>query len=96
MFARAEPRKAFERIAALTRHVVGLLQARGWELKIASDPERRSAIILVRHPDAPGAVAALARQGIIVDHRAGYVRVSPHFYNTPGENEAFVAALGAP
>jgi selenocysteine lyase/cysteine desulfurase len=95
MFARAEPRKAFERIAALTRHLVGLLQAQGWELKIASDPERRSANILVRHPDAPGAVAALARQGIIVDHRAGYVRISPHFYNTVDENAAAVAALAA-
>jgi selenocysteine lyase/cysteine desulfurase len=40
-------------------------------------------------------VHTLADQGIIVDHRAGYVRISPHFYNTVDENAAAVAALVA-
>jgi kynureninase len=94
MFAQADPAKAFARIRALTTHLVDGLQRAGWELKMARDPARRSAIILVRHPDAPRAVARLAERGIIVDHRAGYVRVSPHFYNTADENDAFLAALG--
>ncbi len=48
---------------------------------------------MIRHDDAAGAVARLAERNLIVDHRAGYVRVSPHFYNTPEENERFVRAL---
>jgi kynureninase len=95
IFAEAGERAIYRRIAALTGHLVGLLDEGGFELKIARDPARRSGIVMVRHPDAAGAVARLALQGIIVDHRAGYVRVSPHFYNTVEENERFVAALRA-
>ena len=93
MFAQADPAKAFARIRALTDHLVGLLEDGGFELKMARDPARRSAIILARHDDAPGAVRRLADRNLIVDHRAGYVRVSPHFYTTAAENELFVSAL---
>lgn len=93
IFAEAGPDRIYERIRALTGDLVGRLREAGFELKTAADPARRSGIILVRHPDAAGAVQRLALRGIIVDHRAGYVRVSPHFYNTVAENEAFVAAL---
>ncbi len=62
-------------------------------MKIARDPARRSGIVLVRHDDAPGAVHRLAQRNIIVDYRAGFVRVSPHFYNTPDENRLFIQAL---
>jgi selenocysteine lyase/cysteine desulfurase len=43
--------------------------------------------------DAAGAVARLAAQGVIVDHRAGHVRISPHFYNTVAENAWVVGML---
>ena len=95
IFAQAGPAKAFERIKALTEDLVARLDDAGFELKIARDPARRSGIVMVRHADAPGAVHRLAQQGIIVDHRAGYVRISPHFYNTLDENAAAVAALAA-
>jgi selenocysteine lyase/cysteine desulfurase len=93
IFAEAGQDRAYERIAALTADLVALAEEAGFEMKIAHDPRHRSGIILIRHDDAPGAVHALAQQNIIVDHRAGYVRVSPHFYNTPDENRLFVEAL---
>jgi kynureninase len=93
IFAEAGEAAVYERIAALTADVVERVAAAGFEMKIASDPARRSGIVMVRHPDAPGAVHRLAQRGIVVDHRAGYVRVSPHFYNTVAENELFVQAL---
>lgn len=93
IFAEAGQDRAYERIAALTEDLVGLADAEGWEMKIARDPRHRSGIILVKHDDAAGAVRQLADRNIIVDHRAGYVRVSPHFYNTPDENRLFVEAL---
>lgn len=92
IFADAGQDRAYERIAALTADLVGLAEAAGMEMKIAGE-KHRSGIILIRHDDAPGAVHALAQQNIIVDHRAGYVRVSPHFYNTPDENRLFIEAL---
>ncbi len=84
-------------VAARNRELTGLLvegcRSRGWELTVASAPERRSAIVMVRHPDPAGAVAHLAEAGIIVDHRPGHVRVSPHFYNTPEEIGGCIEAL---
>jgi kynureninase len=93
IFAEAGQDRIYERIAALTEDVVTLAREAGFELKIAEDPARRSGIILIRSDDAPAAVQRLADKNIIVDHRAGYVRVSPHFYNTPEENRKFIAAL---
>ncbi|HEX5724781.1 MAG TPA: aminotransferase class V-fold PLP-dependent enzyme [Longimicrobiaceae bacterium] len=95
IFAEAGEARIFARVKALAEDLVERLRAAGFDLRVANDPARRSAILLVKHPDAPGAVHALAEQGIIVDYRAGTVRVSPHFYNTPEENERFVEALRA-
>jgi kynureninase len=92
IFAEAGEAKVYERIRALTADLVGRLQADGRELKIA-DEAHRSGIIMVRHDDAAGAVHRLADHNLVVDHRAGYVRVSPHFYNTLEENDAFVELL---
>jgi kynureninase len=93
IFAEAGHAAVYARIAALKEDLITRLEAAGFEVKGAKDPARRTAIILVRHHDASGAVRRLAERGIIVDYRAGYVRVSPHFYNTLEENEMFVAAL---
>jgi kynureninase len=48
---------------------------------------------MVQHADPPGAVAHLASAGVIVDHRPGHVRVSPHFYNTEEEIRFFAETL---
>lgn len=83
----------FARIKALAESLLEQLRERGWHVQCAPEADRRSAIVMVRHHDAAGAVRALARQGIIVDYRGTYVRVSPHFYNTPDENRLFLEAL---
>ena len=94
IFAEAGKEAVYERVAGLTAHLVSLLENAGFALKIA-DEAHRSGIVLMKHDDAPGAVHRLAQQGIVVDHRTGYVRLSPHFYNTEAENELTVAALAA-
>jgi selenocysteine lyase/cysteine desulfurase len=85
-------------IVARNRHLTGHLIARcedeGLRLRLA-EPERRSAIVMVRHDDPPGAVRHLAADGIIVDHRPGHVRVSPHFYNTEEEIDRCVERLAS-
>jgi kynureninase len=92
IFREAGEDAIYARIRALTAHLVSLAEEAGMELRIA-DEARRSGIVMIRHEDAAGAVRRLADRNIIVDHRAGFVRVSPHFYNTADENLRFVEAL---
>jgi len=83
-----------ERNAALTAHLADGARAAGFRL--ADVPEgHRTAIVMIHHHDPPGAVRHLAEQGIIVDYRPGFVRVSPHFYNTAQEVDRCVEALAA-
>ncbi len=77
---------------ALTERLIEGCGDAGFSLRLAA-PEQRSAIVMVRHDDPARAVRALAEQGIIVDHRPGHVRVSPHFYNTEAEVDRCIEAL---
>lgn len=77
----------------LTDRLIDRCQEAGFPLRISPNPEDRSAIVLIGHDHPARAVAELATRGIIVDHRPGVVRVSPHFYNTEGEVDDCVAAL---
>jgi selenocysteine lyase/cysteine desulfurase len=81
-----------ERNRVLTEHLVDRCREEGLELRIA-EAAHRSAIVMVHHDDPAGAVRRLAELGIIVDHRPGFVRISPHFYNTTDEVERCVEAL---
>ena len=83
-----------ERNQALTERLIEHCLARGWRLRMSPDPETRSAILLIEEQDPAGAVRDLAERGIIVDHRPGVVRVSPHFYNTEDDVDGFVEAFG--
>ncbi len=74
------------------RHLIARCDEAGFELRLAP-PERRSAIVMIRHADPAGAVRHLAEHGVIVDHRPGFVRVSPHFYNTEDEVDRCVDVL---
>ena len=69
------------------------LRSAGYELRMAEDPEARSALVLARHSAPEEAVDALAGEGIVVDARPGCVRFSPHFYNTVADNRAAVEAM---
>lgn len=91
---RLGPQRIAQRNRDLTADLVERLTARGHRLRIHPDAARRSAIVMVERKHAARDVAKLAKAGIIVDDRPGCVRISPHFYNTPEENAAVVAALG--
>jgi len=54
----------------------------------------RSGILSVRsNGNASALVLQLEREGIIVSERAGYVRLAPHYYNTPDEMARTIAAM---
>jgi kynureninase len=84
-------------IASRNRELTDFLVAgsadAGFSLTTACDPDHRSAIVMIKHDNGPEAVAHLARAGIIVDHRPGHIRVSPHFFNTEEELAFLLGAL---
>jgi len=67
--------------AALTEDLISTVRAAGFKPKVAAEPERRSAIVMIPVPDPAAAVRHLAAGGVIVDSRPGHVRFSPFFYN---------------
>jgi selenocysteine lyase/cysteine desulfurase len=81
-----------ERNRTLTDRLVERAQAAGFAVRAAT-PDRRTAIVMIAHADPARAVHQLAERGIIVDHRPGFVRVSPHFYNTAEEVDRCVDVL---
>jgi selenocysteine lyase/cysteine desulfurase len=81
------------RNASLTERMIARVRDHGGRVRCAADPAARSAIVMVGHDDPKDAVDGLAAQRIIVDWRPGYVRLSPHFYNTEEEVDRTVDAL---
>jgi kynureninase len=82
-----------ERNRRLTDRLVDRAREAGFALRLAPEPEDRSAIVMIAETDPGAAVEALADAGFIVDARPGYVRVSPHFYNTEAEIDGLVERL---
>lgn len=79
----------------LSRDLRERLAEAGFELHQAADPAVRSALVLIDHSEAQGAVAWLAENDVIVDSRGSLVRFSPHFYNTIEDNVRAVEMLVA-
>ena len=78
----------------LTRRLVERARGADLELRLPRE-ESRTSIVMIRHDDPAGAVRHLAEQRVIVDHRPGFVRVSPHFYNTEEEIDRCVDVLAS-
>jgi len=72
--------------AALTEDLIATLRAAGFKPKVAAEPDRRSAIVMIPMPDPAVAVRHLAAGGIIADSRPGHVRFSPFFYNVQDDH----------
>src|SRR6266699_3800272 len=70
-----------EASAALTEDLIATVRAAGFKPKVAAEPERRSAIVMIPMPDPAASVRHLAAGGVIADSRPGHVRFSPFFYN---------------
>jgi kynureninase len=83
------------RNAALTERLIARARAAGFRVRCAQTAAQRSAIAMIAHADPRAAVDRLAARDIIVDARPGYVRVSPHFYNTEAEVDLVIDELVA-
>ena len=86
-----------DRVLALTDRLCEGAARVGWEVYSSRRDEDRSGIVSLLVPGGrdPGAVVKeLRRQGVVANHRAGRLRVSPHAYNTPDEIDRLVELLG--
>src|SRR5919197_1143227 len=79
--------------AELTEDLIVTLRAAGFQPKVAAEPERRSAIVMIPRPDPAAAVRHLAAGGIIADSRPGHVRFSSFFYNVQDDNVRAIERL---
>jgi kynureninase len=80
-------------VQELTQDLITRAQEAGLRPKVASDPEVRSAIVMLPAADPAAEVKRLADAGIIADARPGHVRLSPFFYNRPEDNGAAIEIL---
>jgi selenocysteine lyase/cysteine desulfurase len=85
-----------ERVLALTDALYEKAQKAGFEVFSSRRTEDRSGIVSLTVPGAD--VRQLVRrcrdQGIVINQRAGRVRVSPHCYNSTEEIDRLVQVLG--
>lgn len=82
-----------KRISSLSEDLVGRARDAGLRVRCAPTPGARSGILMIEHGDPAGAVARLAEEGVICDHRPGAVRLSPHFFNTTDDSAEAIAVL---
>lgn len=77
----------WQRISALTDELCARLQAGGWQIFSSRIPGETSGIISVlpRRQEARTLVRQARQQGIVINHRAGRLRISPHCYNNEQE-----------
>ena len=83
-----------QRVSALTEDLIVRVRIAGLSVRGASDPEQRSGIVMIEHPDPAKAVRRLTAADVICDYRPGAVRLSPHFYNTTDDNQKAIDLLG--
>jgi selenocysteine lyase/cysteine desulfurase len=83
------------RLAELTDYLCQQVEKAGWQVYSSRLPAEKSAIVSLTRPGLdPRAVVKQARTaGVIVNHRAGRIRVSPHCYNTLEELDRLIAIL---
>lgn len=83
------------RILENASHLADGLTAIGWELVSPRSGPERSGIVAVRHPrhDAARMASLLSHLDVHVVARRGFLRFSPHFYNTPAEVTRALEAL---
>jgi selenocysteine lyase/cysteine desulfurase len=88
------------RILELTDRFCAEVERTGWTVYTPRCEAERSGIVSLIAPAGraagfiPAVVRQLRGQGVVVNHRAGRLRVSPHAYNTFDEVDRLVQLLG--
>jgi selenocysteine lyase/cysteine desulfurase len=92
-----------ERVLGLTDHLCERAKRAGFAVFSSRRPAEWSGIVSLtvpgvsptRNREAGRLVRRCRADGVVINHRAGRLRVSPHAYNTPDEVDRLVDLLGA-
>lgn len=77
-----------------SRYIISKLNELGYSSSLSDLGDNNIAgIISFPHPDANKVYQHLAKEKIFISAREGYVRISPHFYNTLGEFDYLISEL---
>ncbi|MHB8573186.1 MAG: aminotransferase class V-fold PLP-dependent enzyme [Candidatus Dormibacteria bacterium] len=82
-----------DRQVELTTRLTEGARELGLELASPTDAEGRGGLVLIRTENPDQVVADLLREGTVIDHRPGKIRVSPHYYNTVEECDLLLEQL---
>jgi selenocysteine lyase/cysteine desulfurase len=84
-----------ERVLELTDHLCRRAQQAGVEVYSSRRPEDKSGIVslIVPGADVRQTVRYCRERGLVINQRAGRLRVSPHCYNTPEELDRLVEVI---
>ena len=79
--------RIWERVRRLTERILEKAREEGFEMLSPDHPEERSGIVTFRVPGVDNAALwkAMLNRKAMCSPRAGGIRLSPHFYNTPEE-----------
>lgn len=89
------PERIEARIQALAQRVADGLRERGFDVVSSRRDGEASGIVAATHPQHPAEAVyeTLVERGVITAHRAGRLRISPHFYNTEEEIEQLLEGV---
>jgi selenocysteine lyase/cysteine desulfurase len=83
------------RVLELTDYLCEQARAAGIEVFSSRQPSEKSGIVSLIVPEARERAKQCRSAGIVVSARAGRLRASPHFYNTPEEIDRLVYELAS-
>ena len=81
------------RVQALIDYAIALADERGLTVRTPRERSRRGGLLAIEVAESKRALEALLARGVIVDERHGALRLSPHFYTSEDDIDAFYAAL---
>jgi selenocysteine lyase/cysteine desulfurase len=84
-----------ERVTGLTDYLCEWAARIGLEVYSSRKPEDKSGIVSLMTPgtDAIQRVRAFKKEGVVINQRAGRLRISPHFYNSHAEIDRLIDLL---
>ncbi|SFL34788.1 Selenocysteine lyase/Cysteine desulfurase [Halogranum rubrum] len=82
-----------ERVVEYTQQLIDGAIDRGYDVHSPVDPDQRGGVVNVQVETPERIESSLLDAGFNVSSRAGGIRLSPHFYNTPEEMDAVLDAI---
>jgi kynureninase len=96
MIGEIGPERIRKKSLRQTARLIELVDERGFKLSVPRDPARRGGSVVFDFEGSAQVAAELNRRRFFCDHRPGAgIRISPHFYTSDEELDAFFAEVDA-